>query len=381
MAYENIQWQLPAQQEAQRQAQFADMVGKGMQAAQFQQEMDLKRRQLDSPESFDLGKKAELELYKKEQGLPYDENAIRAFSQLKGSQMHIDPVTGRVITQPDLATRAQLTPMQQMGGSTNIPNLPQGVTPYMPQGQTIDFGGQQFPVMSEGQLNAPYDGDPANPIPSMPSTYKAGGILAGTPKGMAMEEESKQKLSESIAAEKAKRGIQGLERFADAQLQAANFGNRMVESDKIMRSLKEKSPDAEKGMTGKLGITKQVLDILPLGDFGSSLGAAAVHAGANEEQQQYMNAAENWITANLRKESGAVIGADEMAKEYKKYFPMPADSGALIEQKEKLRKQAEKGMIGQSAGAYQDVFGKKAQAILDQENSGIRSTSWQEYFK
>jgi hypothetical protein len=39
------------------------------------------------------------------------------------------------------------------------------------------------------------------------------------------------------------------------------------------------------------------------------------------EQQKYKQAADNWIRANLRKESGAVIGADEMAAEYATYFP------------------------------------------------------------
>jgi hypothetical protein len=190
-------------------------------------------------------------------------------------------------------------------------------------------------------------------------TYKAGGALAGTPKGEIMEEESRQKLADTAVAEKLKREIKGLERFNDSNLTSANFANRMVESRNILDSLLTQDPTAQEGATGFLGGLKNFLVAAPLGDMGNSLGDFAIKAGASPQQQQYLNAADNWISANLRKESGAVIGMDEMAKEYRKYFPTPMDSPEVIEQKKSLRKEAEKGMIVQSAGSYQTAFGKK----------------------
>lgn len=61
-------------------------------------------------------------------------------------------------------------------------------------------------------------------------------------------------------------------------------------------------------------------------------------------RQQYRQAQENWVTANLRAESGAVIGVDEMEKEIQKYFPQTNDKPQTIAQKADARKSAELAM-------------------------------------
>lgn len=73
-----------------------------------------------------------------------------------------------------------------------------------------------------------------------------------------------------------------------------------------------------------------------------------------EQWQQYRQAGENWIRANLRRESGAVIGADEMAAEFRVYLPQPGDSPAVISQKADARARAEQAMRAQSRGAYEE---------------------------
>src|SRR5574340_1381470 len=78
-------------------------------------------------------------------------------------------------------------------------------------------------------------------------------------------------------------------------------------------------------------------------------------------QQQYKQAADDWIRAKLRKESGAVIGADEMAAEYITYFPQPGDTPQVIKQKAAARKQAEK-QFEISAGRALDKVGNSYQA-------------------
>lgn len=61
-------------------------------------------------------------------------------------------------------------------------------------------------------------------------------------------------------------------------------------------------------------------------------------------REQYEQAQENWITANLRKESGAVIGPEEMQKEIRKWFPVVGNSEKVIEQKRQARMVAEESM-------------------------------------
>lgn len=73
-------------------------------------------------------------------------------------------------------------------------------------------------------------------------------------------------------------------------------------------------------------------------------GKAAENALTSSIRQQYQQAQENWVTANLRPESGAVIGPEEMKKEIRKYFPQIGDSNAVIRQKEESRKVTEEAI-------------------------------------
>ena len=56
--------------------------------------------------------------------------------------------------------------------------------------------------------------------------------------------------------------------------------------------------------------------------------------------QLYRQAQEDWVRAKLRRESGAVIGDDEMAREILVYFPQPGDTPATIAQKAQSRRVA-----------------------------------------
>jgi hypothetical protein len=76
--------------------------------------------------------------------------------------------------------------------------------------------------------------------------------------------------------------------------------------------------------------------------------------GTNEAQQQVNQAKSNFITAVLRKESGAVISDSEFEREDKKYFPQINDNDAVIKQKANARKLAIRAMeIQAGPGAKQ----------------------------
>ena len=66
--------------------------------------------------------------------------------------------------------------------------------------------------------------------------------------------------------------------------------------------------------------------------------------GPSSEQQQVDAARKNFVTAVLRKESGAAISPTEFATEAQKYFPQPGDSKETIAQKANARNTAIKAM-------------------------------------
>ena len=86
--------------------------------------------------------------------------------------------------------------------------------------------------------------------------------------------------------------------------------------------------------------TQSILRNIP--SAGITTGIANVFESSG--RQQYRQAQEDWVTANLRAESGAAIGVDEMDKEIQKYFPQTNDKPETIAQKAQSRKAAELSM-------------------------------------
>lgn len=74
---------------------------------------------------------------------------------------------------------------------------------------------------------------------------------------------------------------------------------------------------------------------------GTTLGNYAT----SDLGQRYYQAKMNWVRANLRKESGAAIGADEAKQEIKNYFPVPGDTPETIKQKARNRAVTEDAML------------------------------------
>lgn len=124
------------------------------------------------------------------------------------------------------------------------------------------------------------------------------------------------------------------------QRKAAGFSRRMTLSEEIMDSLISKGFDPTSRM-------HQVKSFLP-GELQSP------------QWQQYKNAGKNWVTANLRQESGAAIPPAELDAEFEKYFPQPGDSSSLVAQKRLLRGQAALAMQGSSGSALDSVKQLKA---------------------
>lgn len=123
------------------------------------------------------------------------------------------------------------------------------------------------------------------------------------------------------------------DKLTEGQALATGFYSRMSESNKILEKLEEKGAYPSWG-------TAAAGSIPFIGDVAKNVAMRA----SGPEVQQYQQAAENWVRANLRRESGAAIGVDEMAQEIRNYFPQPGDSPAVIKQKQQARQRVTDAM-------------------------------------
>lgn len=95
-------------------------------------------------------------------------------------------------------------------------------------------------------------------------------------------------------------------------------------------------------------------------DLASQTGAdilshSAVNTLSSPARRAAQNYADDFIRAKLRKESGAVIAAEEMQREYETYFPVPGDEAPDLERKRKLREQAIEGLRVQAGPAADQI--------------------------
>ncbi len=116
-------------------------------------------------------------------------------------------------------------------------------------------------------------------------------------------------------------------KLTEGQASSSGYLLRMNEAEKILTpiELAGKQPGYMSAATGAIPF----------------VGSTVQNVTSGPETQMYRQAQADWVRAKLRKESGAVIGENEMADEIRTYFPQPGDSKELIEQKRQSRKRAQ----------------------------------------
>jgi hypothetical protein len=142
----------------------------------------------------------------------------------------------------------------------------------------------------------------------------------------------------SAAADRELRKTEG-RKPTEAEQKAAGFSQRMELSNQLITDLENKL--IAQGQEPNIMLptaTSQAIGSIPL------VGNFARTKITSTEQQQYRQAQENWVRANLRKESGAVIGADEMEAEIRTYFPQPGELPEVIAQKNIARQVTQEAM-------------------------------------
>jgi hypothetical protein len=143
---------------------------------------------------------------------------------------------------------------------------------------------------------------------------------------------------QAAAAERADRRLEG-GKPTEAEQKAAGFSQRMELSNQLINDLENKIIAQNQEPNKMLPTaTSQAIGSVPfVGDYARTKFTST-------EQQQYRQAQENWVRANLRKESGAVIGADEMNAEIKTYFPQPGEMPEVVAQKQLARQVTQEAM-------------------------------------
>lgn len=220
--------------------------------------------------------------------------------------------------QPPVPTGQPAQPMtpQQQAGVQDIMGLLAGGNPMPEQRpaaelqaelQPLDFGQQVAPQLPVPEFN------PLDPIASQAARQQA------------MSENIK--LQAEMAKQNMPKKINPAD-FKEGEKLAAGFALRMNEISPLIDTIEASNIDSAKTFS----FTPTAL--------------------MTPEEQQYKQAANDWIRAKLRKESGAVIGDEEMKTEYETYFPVIGDSEKVIEQKRKARKTAERAMRGIAGQAY-----------------------------
>jgi len=124
----------------------------------------------------------------------------------------------------------------------------------------------------------------------------------------------------------------------EGETNAAGFAQRMELAQSIISNLPAGSQP---------GAGTRTLEAIPF------VGGALARTGQSVQTQQFDQAAQDWIRAKLRKESGAAIGVDEAKQEYATYFPMVGDSAEKIAQKAEARRVVTLGMQKAAGKAYE----------------------------
>jgi hypothetical protein len=130
--------------------------------------------------------------------------------------------------------------------------------------------------------------------------------------------------------------------FTEGETKSAGFAVRMDNANEKLAALTKEGFDPTSTMAGLAGYA----GMLPI--IGNK-----VQGEGMRRYQQLMN---DWVSANLRKESGAVLGEDEIENEAKKYFPMPGGDAATVAQKAESRRLAESAMRVSAGKAYDAIL-------------------------
>jgi hypothetical protein len=137
-------------------------------------------------------------------------------------------------------------------------------------------------------------------------------------------------------------------KLTESQGNATAFGMRAKESNALLNQLEQGGTKntgvVRSTVASTFGMTPFIGEKLEQGVHGAMNVLPSALGGPNAAQQATDQARRNFVTAVLRKESGAAISPSEFANEAQKYFPQPGDTDSVIRQKQHARETAIKAL-------------------------------------
>jgi len=247
-------------------------------------------------------------------GVPVNPNAPAGTFRFGGKSVEAQSLNG-------LIDSGQLTPdqAQQLGAGKTISG---------PNGEIIFMTPQGVFGKAAGQAPQPMSGAPQQPSQGVD-------IFAGSPMGSQQAQEPTSVPGTRPVQQPNSNGMLTLTepKVTIDEKKAMTFADRMRASGALI----------DKHGTEGAGMVDSIASQVPyLGNYLVS-----------DEYQSVDQARRDFINAQLRRESGAVIGKDEFDNANRQYFPQPGDNPETVKQKAANRKLAVEGMIRDSGPTYQ----------------------------
>jgi len=291
---------------------------------------------------------------------PSDQNLMRQFGALKAVGLPVDASASKLMSIPDLEQRRQMI----KGMAFGTPEGRAALEAVQSKAHFTDAGGSVVPVQSNplaGPIGAPIG-------QAVPKTMTPGELATDRRAGATLFEQKRHNQAiEGNSGAKAppsgyrwKGGIQGGElepipggpagkdkALTETQGNATAFGMRARDAADIINELEQK------GTLGRLAGANEAMRVgaerVPvIGTALGNVGAGVVNTLMSDAQQKYQQAKINFMSAVLRKESGAVISDTEYANEDRKYFPQTGEGKGVLEQKRKARELAIEALRAQA---------------------------------
>lgn len=150
-------------------------------------------------------------------------------------------------------------------------------------------------------------------------------------------------------------GGTGDPKLTEVQGNATQFATRMLDATRTLEGIEGSGESPWPSTVARAGYKPEFPNWVPGGQIVGAGIAAANKAMTPESALMVRQAQDNWITANLRKESGAAIPIPELEAERAKWFPQPGEGEDVARQKAAARKVAEQAMLAQAGPGRRSV--------------------------
>lgn len=288
------------------------------------QEFELKKQlasaKLAKAGSLNVKSLGEQGFVKAAMGLPLtpEEHAAATFLDAKSGGLQFDPVTGSQIQKDRLTDRIPLGGTQQTFSQQPAPPTQDFTQQPMPTPQP------KTPTQADADVRTLFDNYSTEPNPPLEQVNEFDvnfqrelDAAVGNPK-----------LQQQIRAAYAKSKLQ----MTDAESKNAGFADRMSESNPIIDARTEAG----------LNPINKIASHIPL--IGNIV--------AGSDFRSFNQAQRDFINAQLRRESGAVINPDEFANAAQQYFPQIGDDPNTLAQKKANRDAVVNAMKRSAGPAY-----------------------------